>query len=438
MIDSATEQSTDSNLAGLRLSLSFDLRRIVSTLRSLDGINRNDRIWGLLVGAGGPLFGSLLSFLVWIPFVWNVISTAMGRYPLRIGRAAMACTVVAGLYGMVELGSAIAHSGLASWRFWPNFILFLSPFFFFRRLRLSDTEALLDVFVLGAGFSVIIAAPVAAYEAFWLSNRAEAFCGNPNIFAVMSAVFGSIGALNMMAPCNRRRWLGVLSFFAMLFCVGLSERRALWLAIPVLTAIIIWAVANAVPKRTFRRGAIAIVAFFILAGALGAGQIAQRFGLLSEDLSKIETLGIYDSSTGRRILMLKGGWEAVKEAPIAGYGIVERMNALRAHLPPDTWSLVGYTHPHNGFLAALLDAGVFGLVSLVALLSAPVLIAATAPRDHLWRLRLAVGMILTTCYATSGLFGILFQHDLMDSAFVVTLIIIVASVAEASVRQARE
>lgn len=80
---------------------------------------------------------------------------------------------------------------------------------------------------------------------------------------------------------------------------------------------------------------------------------------------------------------------------------------------------------------APLDAGVTGLVALCLLLSAPVVIAAMAERDDIWRTRMATALILTVGYIASGTTNILFEHDLMDSAFIVLLVLIAASVPAA-------
>ncbi len=153
----------------------------------------------------------------------------------------------------------------------------------------------------------------------------------------------------------------------------------------------------------------------------------QRVEILADDIANIRQSGDYQSSTGFRLLMYEGAWRAIEQAPLAGYGLAGRMNAVRQNLPQE-WRHIPFTHPHNGFLAALLDAGVAGLVVLTVLLAAPVWMAAAAPRDAAWRLRMAIGVSLTAIYAITGMTGIMFEHDIMDSAFVITLVILAASI----------
>jgi len=423
--------------SGLCTPLVFDPRKIVQSLRAMNPIERNDRIWSTFAGFVAPVFGSLLSVLVWGAFVWNMVSAAIGRYPLRLGRIGVACTAVVAAYGAVKLGFTVVHTGLEGWRLWPAFLLYFAPAFYLFRQHVSDGNALFDMLVLGAGLSVTVAAPLAGLETLLMDQRAQLFCGNANVFAVMAALFGSIGALNVLASSNRRRWLGLIAFLAMVFCVLVSGRRTMWLALPMLTIVIVWVAARVVPRRLLWRGLAATLVAMAIGIVAGSGLLWDRISDIGDDVAKMEQAQDYETSTGRRILLWRGAWLAVSQAPLAGYGVAGRMDAVRSFVPEQYHHLVGFTHPHNAYLAALLDAGILGLVALLAMLSAPVWLAVMAPRDAMWQPRLAAGIILTLCYAVSGTAGIMFEHDLMDAAFVVVLIAIAASAADAELRSTR-
>ncbi|GAB4360794.1 MAG: hypothetical protein Kow0026_23420 [Oricola sp.] len=430
------EPAIENGFVALRAPLLFDPAGILRSLRSMNGIERNDRVWAFAAGISAPIFGSLLSVLVWSAFVWNVASAVVGRYPLRLGRIGRAGVAAAGAYGAVKLGFTIVHSGIDSWRIWPAFLVFFAPAFFLFRQRISNGAVLFDLLVLGAGISVIIAAPASVVETLLTGERPELFCGNSNVFAVMSALFGAIGSLNVVATSRRRQWLGLLAFLAMVFCVFISGRRTMWLAIPFLTMTIVWAAAHVMPRRALWRGVIAVLFVTTIGMLAGSGMLRERIAEFGEDIAKMEQSGDFESSTGRRILMFRGAWLAIGQAPFAGYGVEGRMDAVRAHVPARYRDLVGFTHPHNAYLAALLDAGILGLVILFTMLTAPVWLSSMAPRDATWRPRLAAGMILTLCYAISGIAGIMFEHDLMDAAFMAVLIAIMASAEEAELRHA--
>ncbi len=417
---------SESRMSPLELPLTFDPRKIHAALHRLDAMDRNNLIWAFFIGASAPAFGSLLSVIVWSTFIWAIMSFLAGRLPVRANRNTVAIVVATFAYAAVKILFTFAHSGLDTWQYWQSLLIFFSPMFFLFRLRLSNRAKMLDSFVLGSGFSTLLAVPHAAYETFWLGRRADTFCGNPGVFAVMALVFGSIGVLNVMSSRNDRRWLGILSYFAMVFCVFASGLRTAWVMLPFVSAIILWAVGPTMPKRLFRRGLALSLAAVLLGVSFASAPLIQRVEMFEDDIANIRQSGDYQSSTGLRLLMYQGAWRAIEAAPLAGYGLAGRMNAVRQNLPQE-WRRIPFTHPHNGFLAALLDAGAAGLVVLMVVLAAPVWIAAVAPRDAAWRLRMAIGVSLTASYVITGMTGIIFEHDIMDSAFVITLVILAAS-----------
>jgi O-antigen ligase len=422
------EPVAEDQASPLSMPLIFDPRRLLAALASYTPMDRNNRLWLFLAGCTAPAFGSTLSVIVWCAFVWAIPSLVFGRYPLVSNRWIVACALATGAFAAVKLSFTIAHSGLVDPLDLIGPLLFFAPLLVLSRLRLTARRDIMDLFVLGCGLSVLAAAPVAAVQTLGFGERAAAFCGNPGVFAVMSVLFGAIGVLNLMASDGRRRWLGVLSYLAMVFCVLASGMRAVWIVVPCVTIVLFWAVAGALPRDILRRGMIGASAALLIGLILGADSIIDRMMAIGDDIGRIQQDGDYDSSTGQRLVMYDAAWSAIKAAPFAGYGLQNRVGAILDHAQKDNRELVAYSHPHNGYLAALLDAGVLGLAVLILMLVVPVWLAVASPRDGAWRLRMAVGLILALTYSISGMTGILFEHDLMDAAFVVTLIVLTASI----------
>ena len=397
--------------------------------KGLNPRDRNTLVFIFAILATAPTLGSwTLTVGLAVAFGWAFLAFLFRRFALQFDHATNLAAGATGLYALVKVAFTLAHSGWAGAHTLFGFLLFLAPVFLISFVRHVERSSILSVAIFGCGFSVLLAFPLAIYQAFWIGVRAEAGSGNPGIFAVLALILGSIGALNITASDPRRFWFGCLSWFAMVFCVLLSGMRGIWIAIPVVTGVILWASAQWLTGATIRRILLAAAASVPIGLGLIGGMIWDRSAQLPADIAQIMEDGDYDSSTGRRLLMYDAAWRAIREAPWSGYGIRERMNALKAHVPADQRDLVIYSHPHNGFLAALLDAGVAGLVALFLLLAAPVVIAARAERDEAWRIRMAAALILTVGYVASGMTNILFEHDLMDSAFIVLLVLLAASV----------
>lgn len=404
----------------------------LSKTKRLNPRDRNRLVFIFAVLATAPALGSrTLTVGLAVAFGWALLACVFRRCALHLDRTTILASGAAGLYALVKVAFTLAHSGWAGVHTLQGFLLFLAPVFLISFLRNMERPGILNVAIFGCGFSALLAFPIAFYQVLWMGLRAEGGSGNPGVFAVLALILGSIGALNVTASSTRRSLLGYLSWLAMVFCVILSGMRGIWIAIPFVTAVILWACVRTLSGVNMRRAVLAAAASVVIGVGLTGGMIWDRLALFSADIAQIAEKGDYDSSTGRRLLMYDAAWSAILEAPWSGYGISERMDAVQAHVPADRRDLVAYSHPHNGFLAALLDAGVTGLAALCLLLSAPVVIAAMAERDDIWRTRMAFALILTVGYIASGMTNILFEHDLMDSAFIVLLVLIAASVPAA-------
>jgi len=84
----------------------------------------------------------------------------------------------------------------------------------------------------------------------------------------------------------------------------------------------------------------------------------------------------------------------------------------------------GFTHLHNGFLTAWVEAGIVGMLSLAAVFVvagylAMRTLATTSAADA--RLGAILLIALVTTYVVNGLFGIIVGHDILDTVLVAFL-----------------
>lgn len=136
----------------------------------------------------------------------------------------------------------------------------------------------------------------------------------------------------------------------------------------------------------------------------------------------------YSANIGERLRLWAAAWRAFLESPVWGYGIQNRMDVLLPDLIADGHTVTRFSHAHNAYLSAALDGGVLAVAALLTMLAAPVVVAWRAPRDHDYRRRLFLAVILVTCYALIGLTQVLFKHDIMDSFYIFACAIIGASI----------
>ncbi|RUY57477.1 O-antigen ligase family protein, partial [Mesorhizobium sp. M7A.F.Ca.CA.001.05.1.1] len=85
----------------------------------------------------------------------------------------------------------------------------------------------------------------------------------------------------------------------------------------------------------------------------------------------------------------------------------------------------GFNHFHNGFLTALVQAGILGAVTLAAIFivaagnAARVLRNSSDPNE---RFGATMIIVVVITYLTAGMTGILVGHDILDSVLMVFLV----------------
>jgi O-antigen ligase len=85
---------------------------------------------------------------------------------------------------------------------------------------------------------------------------------------------------------------------------------------------------------------------------------------------------------------------------------------------------VGYSHLHNGFLTAWVEAGIVGMLSLMAVfIVAAYLAVRTLATSSAADARLGAILLIAvvTTYVVNGLVGIIVGHDILDTALIAFL-----------------
>lgn len=382
--------------------------------------DRNNIYWCYAFGFAGAALGSITSVLVISAMVWAIISLLLRRFEFRHTAKTFWGCIICASYGAIIFLFTLTQNGPDKLLSYIGLFVFFMPLLVVPRLLYSSPAELFRALVRGAAVGSVAVAIFTLVELTGGFARAEGLAGNPNVFGVTTALFGSLGGLSMIYKQNWSKLLGAASLIAMIICVLASGMRIMWVGLPVLLLIVGWALALELPRRSFVGiGAGLLVAMLVVVTAFGT-VIGKRLDQMSHDLTQMSQSGNYQSSTGARIVLWRGGIDAVLDEPFSGYGFGDRMSALIDKVPEDHRAIVQkYNHPHNGFLAAALDAGVLGLLSLVILLFClPISIFREKRSNAIWRGRFAAGLLVTCAYLGSGMFNIMFQHDILDAAFV--------------------
>jgi O-antigen ligase len=82
-------------------------------------------------------------------------------------------------------------------------------------------------------------------------------------------------------------------------------------------------------------------------------------------------------------------------------------------------------HLHSDILNLGVSAGIMGLVAYVLVLLAPIVSAATSPRDSQFRARLYLALCLSLGFAFCGAVNLLFGFEFMTTLYVVFAAILI-------------
>lgn len=319
-------------------------------------------------------------------------------------------------------------------------LLFLTLYLVIKQYSTTGRAGHFTLFLKAVPFGAFLLLPWVIYEGIYMSARMEAGAGNAIPFAMICAMMIPICLINLSAERKIYQLVALVGF--VIFALGLiySQSRSMYVA--VVPSILI-ALGYLLYVSQQKAKTILFSALFVLFGglfALNSPTVVERLLSLTSSVASISTgTEIEDESVRHRVALLKKGVCFAQKKVIIGYGISNRDGILVSE-DIQTESYFGfcnqnhgafsYSHFHNGFLTAFIDAGIFGLLTTIAMLFAPLALAIVSPNDHIKPSRIAVALCLTSIYATAGLTNLLFGHDLIDAFFLTFTTFLALSVAE--------
>ncbi|MGO7021123.1 O-antigen ligase family protein [Rhizobium leguminosarum] len=390
-------------------------------------LDRNNRIAVFLFAILPGLSPNFNSFILLASMVWGICCLATGRLALNLSRSDRLVAIFMSIYPLVMIASIFInppYSEVADWIF--RLLPFFSIWLILPRMRQSPDGRLVPLFILGAGIGMIVTFLFSLLQIMFLMERAEAGTSNAALLGVIGILFGGIALLNVQSPRSVEQRVAILGYAAGLGCVLLSGTRSAWLVIPIHIVIFLWYFR----KHSFHLSlrSLAITSSLLLAGliTLGSGQILHRIQALQENLTSLERTDGEITSLSARFALYKGALSAISKDPLTGYGPQNRMSSVLAELPDNIRPQLPYSHVHNGFLTAGIDAGVFGIAALSLMLLTPVIGALRKEAGPGRDLAIALALLLVSSYVITGSFGIMFNQKALDPIFAYLVALICA------------
>ncbi|TAU03910.1 O-antigen ligase family protein [Rhizobium ruizarguesonis] len=390
-------------------------------------LDRNNRIAVFLFAILPGLSPNFNSFILLASMVWGAYCLATGSLALNLSRSDRLVAIGMSIYPLVMIASIFINPPYSEELDWIFRLLpFFSVWLILPRMRQSPDGRLVPLFILGAGIGLIVTFLFSLLQIMFLMERAEAGTSNAALLGVIGVLFGGIALLNVQSPRSVEQRIAILGYAAGLGCVLLSGTRSAWLVIPVHIVIFLWYFR----KHSFHLSlrSLAITSSLLLAGliALGSGQILHRIQALQENLTTLERTDGEITSLSARFALYKGALSAISKDPLTGYGPQNRMVSVLAELPDNIRPKLPYSHVHNGFLTAGIDAGVFGIAALSLMLLTPVIGAWRKEAGPGRDLAIALALLLFSSYVITGSFGIMFNQKALDPIFAYLVALICA------------
>lgn len=403
--------------------MSLSKFRLLDLFPSYPDLNR---FVTLLYTALPAVLGSGVSVTYQGGALWCAFEVLSGRRKLNWDPPAVRLTIAIYAFVLVNVISTVANGGPSYLLQLVSVVALLGFPTSYSVWTISRREDIANAAIVGSAISCIGAMAIAIIQYNFLRMRAEGGAGNALVFATVICLAVSMvlaGLFHVDA-----RWRKYLSAAAVAGIIALvySGSRIAWLALG-LAAIIILVVNRRSILSNMSSRAVAVVALIILALALIAAiPVADRVQRLVNDWYALQANGDYSTSLGVRAALWQIGWGLFREAPLLGHGQAQTVDLITRGFREQFGLTQAFTHFHNGFLTTAVEAGLFGLATLLAIFAVALHNAISFLRHgatDLERLGATVLLTTVTLYVCIGSANILLGHDILDVMFLLMLAI---------------
>jgi O-antigen ligase len=373
-----------------------------------------------------PVLGSVVSFVFNGGALWSVLLIALKRRRFNIDPPMVAMTVAIYAYCTANILAAIVNDSIA--RDASGLVPLITFLFFpisYSTWSISQKTTLARIIILSSMAACFGALVLAIIQYYWLGMRAEGGAGNAIVFATVVCLAVMACLAGALSGIEKARGLAICAALAGTIALLYSGTRSIWLAI--LIAGIAVLLINRQKLKNMNSGRLLLIvgAAGIVIAVFGYGIISERADFLFADWDSLTTHGDYTTALGLRVALWHIGLGAFREMPLFGHGVGATPLLMKQGFQDQFGMAQGFSHFHNGFLTALVQAGILGAVTLAAIFvvaarnAAKVLRISTDPVERFGATMIVITLIT---YLTGGLTGILVGHDILDSTLMVFLV----------------
>jgi len=399
----------------------------ISAIKQHVSPSRINVIFSILCFFCPPVLGSAVSFLFNGGGLWSVLLLALKRRLLNVDRPMTAMTVAIYAYCAASVLASIVNNSIV--RDAPHLAGLITFLFFpvsYATWSITEKITLARIVVLASAAACFGALLLAIVQYYWLGIRAEGGAGNAIVFATVACLSVMMCLAGALSNIEKNKALLACATLAGAVAILYSGSRIIWLAMLVAGIAVLLINRRKLNNRNAIRLLLIAGATGIVIAVVGLPIISERAAFLFSDWDALATKGDHTTALGLRAALWQIGLGAFHDMPIFGHGIAASRELMKDGFHNQfNMPSVGFSHFHNGFLTALVQAGLLGAITLAAVFVVAARNAAIVLRtstDTIERFGATMIVVTVMTYLIGGLTGILVGHDILDSTLMVFLV----------------
>ncbi|PDQ18284.1 ligase [Mesorhizobium sanjuanii] len=359
--------------------------------------------------------------------LWSTLLVALKRRRFNVDQPMVALTVAIYAYcGALLLASIVNNSIVRDAAHLVPLITFLFFPFSYSVWSISQKTTLARIVILSSMAACFGALLLTGIQYYWLGmERVEGAAGNPIVFATVVCLSVMVCMAGALSGIERNRSPLVCAALAGTISILYTGSRIMWLAILIAGIAVLLIHRQHLRSRNARLLLLVSGAAGLAICALGFHIILDRAEFLRSDWDALMAHGEHNTALGFRVAMWQIGVDAFREMPFFGHGVGATSRLIKQGFHDQFGMDKGFSHFHNGFLTALVEAGILGVVALAAIFVVAARNAAKVLRisaDPIERFGATMIVIVVITYLTGGMVGILVGHDILDSVLMIFLV----------------
>ncbi len=343
------------------------------------------------------------------------------RNPFKIEKLKRFSWLTIGYFSVMLISVLLSNEATNSWTHLSRISHFLfAPFFAVSLMRTNiSIEALTKSFKFG-----IIIAGLITIIGFILAGGVGRFSGmyNPNTFGDLAVLMLFFAISNIINEGKKAYIFSLVAVFFGVTAVILSASRGSMISLILLLVLYIFLMYR-VAKDHKKRIGIIILLFIVTVGIniYSMNNTFNRLGSIQTEVTQWEDTGKSNTSAGARLEMYNAGFKAFLDAPLIGYGYHNCGTAAARYASQEDAvqkDFEGRWHLHNAFMTTMVNAGLLGLLALIALYFIPLLLFIKRASHSVYA---NMGIMLIVGYILLGVTHTLFGYAYETAFFVVML-----------------